>query len=248
MNPVSLNSFSIPLSRSSVVSSTMKLLKCEVCGSTELTKKEGVFVCDYCGAKYSLEEVQSMFNNVRMDVSGSSISIDNRSKIEALMKIAASSFDDGFYKEAGGKVEQVIETDPSIPDAWYLKAMLLIDSNPSEAERLASRGDSFAVNSLGIVTRPMFDELFSIAIVRIANLSGYNDLRILSGEEVVYDKSNATTKNSFCITKGKHHLVFMDSKLNIIIGEHDFDIKGDCTITIAYDNSLLSRILKFYID
>lgn len=225
----------------------MKLLKCEVCGSTELTKKEGVFVCDYCGAKYSLEEVRSMFDKGKMDVSGSSISIDNRPKIEALMKIAASSFDDGFYKEASDKVEQVLEMDPSIPDAWYLKAMMLIDSDPSEADRMASRGDSFAVNSLDIVTRLMFDELFSIAIVKIVNMSGYNDLRILSGEDVVYDRSNAGTKNSFCINKGEHHLLFLDSKNNII-GEHNFDIKGDCTITIAYDNSFLSRILKFYID
>ena len=34
----------------------MKPLKCEICGSSELTKKDGMFVCDYCGTKYTIEE------------------------------------------------------------------------------------------------------------------------------------------------------------------------------------------------
>lgn len=36
----------------------MKQLTCEMCGSTDLMKQEGVFVCQSCGCKYSVEEAR----------------------------------------------------------------------------------------------------------------------------------------------------------------------------------------------
>lgn len=38
----------------------MKQLTCEMCGSTDLTKQDGVFVCQTCGTKYSVEEAKKM--------------------------------------------------------------------------------------------------------------------------------------------------------------------------------------------
>ena len=38
----------------------MKQLTCEMCGSTELMKQDGVFVCQTCGTKYSVEEAKKM--------------------------------------------------------------------------------------------------------------------------------------------------------------------------------------------
>jgi len=40
----------------------MGKLVCEVCGSS-LTKQEGVFVCDNCGCKYSLEEAKKLYGS-----------------------------------------------------------------------------------------------------------------------------------------------------------------------------------------
>ena len=34
----------------------MKRLTCEMCGSIDLVKQDGMFVCQSCGTKYSLEE------------------------------------------------------------------------------------------------------------------------------------------------------------------------------------------------
>ena len=36
----------------------MKQLTCEMCGSTDLIKQDGVFVCQTCGCKYSVEEAK----------------------------------------------------------------------------------------------------------------------------------------------------------------------------------------------
>ena len=38
----------------------MKQLTCEMCGSTDLLKQDGVFVCQSCGCKYSVEEAKKM--------------------------------------------------------------------------------------------------------------------------------------------------------------------------------------------
>ena len=36
----------------------MKAMACEICGSHELIKQDGVFVCKNCGLKYSVEEAK----------------------------------------------------------------------------------------------------------------------------------------------------------------------------------------------
>lgn len=36
----------------------MKQLTCEMCGSTDLIKQDGVFICQSCGTKYSIEEAK----------------------------------------------------------------------------------------------------------------------------------------------------------------------------------------------
>ncbi len=38
----------------------MKPLTCEICGSTNLTKQDGVFVCQNCGCKYSVEDAKKL--------------------------------------------------------------------------------------------------------------------------------------------------------------------------------------------
>lgn len=36
----------------------MAMIKCEMCGSTDIIKQDGVFVCQSCGIKYSPEEAK----------------------------------------------------------------------------------------------------------------------------------------------------------------------------------------------
>lgn len=50
----------------------MKALTCEMCGSTNLIKEDGVFVCQSCGTKYSVEEARKMMGEGVVDVKWSS--------------------------------------------------------------------------------------------------------------------------------------------------------------------------------
>ena len=62
----------------------MKQLTCEMCGGTDLIKQDGVFVCQSCGCKYSVEEAKKMMIEGNVDVSGSTVKIDNSAEIEYL--------------------------------------------------------------------------------------------------------------------------------------------------------------------
>lgn len=48
----------------------MKQLICEMCGSTDLIKKDGVFVCQTCGCKYSVEEARKMMIEGTVSIDG----------------------------------------------------------------------------------------------------------------------------------------------------------------------------------
>lgn len=66
----------------------MKQLTCEMCGGTDLIKQDGVFVCQSCGCKYSVEEAKKMMIEGTVDVSGSTVLIDNTKQIENNLKRA----------------------------------------------------------------------------------------------------------------------------------------------------------------
>ena len=77
----------------------MKQLTCEMCGSTDLIKQDGVFVCETCGTKYSVEEAKKMMVEGTVEVAGT-VKIDDSAKIANYYTIAESACDAGNRKEA----------------------------------------------------------------------------------------------------------------------------------------------------
>lgn len=73
----------------------MKRLQCEMCGSTELIKKDGVFVCQSCGVKYSVEEAKKLMSDDVVEIRGS-VDIDkskDKSKWLIIARNASNSKD-----------------------------------------------------------------------------------------------------------------------------------------------------------
>lgn len=89
----------------------MKELQCELCGSTDIIKQEGLFVCQSCNTKYSLEEAKKMFNNKQPANTIESPELIN------LYNLARTKLDSDNFTEA-----------------WkYYQRILLIDSKSWEA-------------------------------------------------------------------------------------------------------------------
>lgn len=101
----------------------MKQLTCEMCGSTELIKNDGVFICQTCGCKYSVEEAKKMMIEGNVDVSGSTVKIDNSEMIANYLNMARSAMDSGNSKEAESYANKVIEIEPENAMAWTIKGV-----------------------------------------------------------------------------------------------------------------------------
>lgn len=99
----------------------MKQLTCEMCGSTDLVKQDGVFVCQSCGCKYSVEEAKKMMIEGTVDVSGSTVRLDNTSNIENYLKLAENAFSANNNKEAESYSNKILEINPNYYKAWLIK-------------------------------------------------------------------------------------------------------------------------------
>lgn len=100
----------------------MKRLTCEMCGSTDLVKQDGVFVCQSCGCKYSVEEAKKMMIEGTVDIKGT-VRVDRSSEIDSILKNADTTFSDGNYKEAFGLYSQVLNIEPDNPHAIIYRAV-----------------------------------------------------------------------------------------------------------------------------
>jgi tetratricopeptide (TPR) repeat protein len=99
----------------------MKELTCEMCGSTEIIKQDGMYICQTCGTKYSVEEAKKMMIEGTVDVSGSTVKVDNTAPIENYFKMAESAYESSNQKEAENYCNKIIEIDPNNYKAWLLK-------------------------------------------------------------------------------------------------------------------------------
>lgn len=95
----------------------MKQLTCEMCGGTDLLKQDGVFVCQTCGCKYSVEEARKMMG----EVSSTPVEVKNAAQLENLLNLAKSSFESQNYEQAESFCNQVIAMDDKNYEAWKLK-------------------------------------------------------------------------------------------------------------------------------
>ncbi len=101
----------------------MKKLTCEMCGSNELVKQNGMFICQSCGTKYSVEEAKKMMIEGSVDVSGSTVKVDSLGNIDNYYNLASNAYDSHNFKEAETYCNKIIEIDPNNCKAWYLKGL-----------------------------------------------------------------------------------------------------------------------------
>ena len=97
----------------------MKRLVCEMCGGTDLVKHNGVFVCQTCGTKYSVEEAKKMMIEGNVDVSGSIVKVDNSEKLQNLYQLARRAKDDKNSENAQKYYEQIAVEDPNSWEASF---------------------------------------------------------------------------------------------------------------------------------
>ena len=99
----------------------MKQLTCEMCGGTDLIKQDGVFVCQSCGCKYSVEEARKMMIEGTVDVSGSTVKVDSSDRVENLLLLARRARSDKNSEDAEKYYSEVLSYDPNNYEAQFCR-------------------------------------------------------------------------------------------------------------------------------
>lgn len=100
----------------------MKRIVCEMCGGTDLVKQEGLFVCQSCGCKYTVEEARKMMVEIDgpVEVTGT-VKVDNTVSAENYLRMADNALAAGNNKEAEDYANKVVEIDAANWKAWLIK-------------------------------------------------------------------------------------------------------------------------------
>ena len=105
----------------------MKQLTCEMCGGTDLIKQDGVFVCQNCGMKYSVEEAKRMMIEGTVDVQGT-VKVDNSAFVQKYLANARRAYEKEDWEEVEKYYNMVEQNAPHNMEAVFFssfgKAML----------------------------------------------------------------------------------------------------------------------------
>ena len=120
----------------------MKQIVCEFCGSNDLVKEDGCFICQYCGAKYSPEEAKRLIVEVngKVDVSGSKVTVDNTSFVERSLENARRAKAKEDWEECEKYYNMVEQYEPTNIEAIFYSSygkarMALVDSDRFKREQ-----------------------------------------------------------------------------------------------------------------
>lgn len=96
----------------------MKQLTCEMCGGTDLMKQDGVFVCQSCGCKYSVEEAKRMMVEGTVDVQGT-VKVDNTAFVQKYLANARRAKQKEDWAETEKYYNMVEQNDPTNIEAIF---------------------------------------------------------------------------------------------------------------------------------
>lgn len=97
----------------------MSQLICEMCGSTDLLKQDGVFVCQSCGCKYSVEEAKKMMAEGTTAVTESPVKAGATDELANLYQLARRARDNNDSENAEKFYGMILVKDPNSWEAAF---------------------------------------------------------------------------------------------------------------------------------
>lgn len=165
----------------------MKQLVCEMCGSNDLIKDGGVFVCQSCGCKYSVEEAKRMMIEGTVDVQGT-VKVDNSEFVQKYLANARRAKEKEDWEETEKYYNLVEQNDPTNIEAIFYSSYGKAKSTLVDAD-LYKRQAAFKVlrNCVSIIDdnyRVEDGEINKAAIEQISS-----DILLMACSSYVYTES-----------------------------------------------------------
>lgn len=238
----------------------MKKMTCEMCGGTDLIKQDGVFVCQSCGCKYSPEEARKIMIEGPVDISGSTVKIDNSAFVEKYLSNARRALDKEDWEEVEKYYNLVEQNDPSNIEAIFYSAygkarLSMVDSDIYKRKQICD----VLCNCISVV-----DDNYNIEKSEenkniVAKM--HVDLFAMYGTNFVYtekidgygnhsDNTSETfflfAKMAFSFIESVENIIKIDNQIIYwkIIYEHKKYLVGNTSITVNARNKFRAEALE----
>lgn len=120
----------------------MKAIVCEMCNSNDFVKEDGMFVCQHCGTKYTVEEAKRMMIDGTVDVQGT-VKVDNSSFVEKYLANARRAKQKEDWKDSEKYYNLVEQNDPANIEAIFYSSFARVKLALLEAETKDKRKSAF---------------------------------------------------------------------------------------------------------
>ena len=211
----------------------MSKLTCDVCNSDNIIKQDGIFICQNCGAKYSVADMQKKYKQISVNSEDENI---NKTKSQAQQKNKKS-------KSIWITLLWIL-----IPVVVFIIGVNLFDSNKSGGVGSNSTPvvSSLSKNNNGNTSSQSTEEKIWVKKAYVDEFGDETSQTYLTCDILIGTFSNSATTNSSCCFK----MLIDKSNIAIIILEYGYSIvKNPYSRGTEYGIQVKSedgRIYKFY--
>lgn len=223
----------------------MEAIKCELCGSNNLVKKDGVYVCQYCGTQCTIEEARNLLRTAEggIDVSGSTVKVDNTGFVKKYLENARRAKAKEDWAEVEKYYNMVEQNDPSNIEAIFYSAYGKVMQSLVEVD-IYKREAAFKpfINSIPIVDdnfdfeniddqigllKQMSDSIFAMTSSNYVYLTKKNGYGIKTYDDSSKTKALLKTVNLSFLESLNNIAVKIDKKsaLSALIEIYELEIK-----------------------
>ena len=210
----------------------MKQLTCEMCGSTDLVKQDGMYVCQSCGTKYSVEEAKKMMIEGTVEVQGT-VKVDSSDHLKNLYTLARRARDNDDSENAAKYYDEIAIEDPNSWEAQFYKVYyscinIKIAQMGSACIRLSNSID----NVFEMIAESIQDESIQDKVARkIAYIEVFN--RCMTFHIMIMNNMNSHAKSS----DSEYELNFLKEHGSSLVV---FDVKlGDAMAKVGLNKEAL---------
>ena len=215
-------------------------IKCEICGSNNIIKQGGVYVCGKCGVRYSLQEVQKMFSSSIEDKDGDSAiyptssPTPSASQMKQANAVPSRRVPDNFtFGNYGTAIEWVVVKRQN----GMIQAIsrYAIDAQPIDKRFFLDPGANWETSELNVwLNNDFLKQAFSSKQCETIKSCGDQAVSLLSREEAqtlprsvmfthytqfAYTRSTVGLKNEFCPWWTKSIINHEDSSRGIVVNQ-----------------------------
>lgn len=232
----------------------MKAIVCEMCGSQNLLKQDGIYVCQSCGTKYSTEEAKKLMVEGTVNVTGSTVKVDNSDSLNNLRQLATRARETGNTESAAKYYEMIAMQDPNDWEAaFYSVVFQSSNTNIAGIASAANRVSNCIPNTMQMIKSTVPQENQKVAYLQVVNAvkslcntmhsasaNHYRKFSSVDGAQSEYNNRNYAAFNMVYTVATSVESLFNDKETALSLYQYCYN--SDSSMNKATLNKAIERI------